>query len=336
MKACVLFNKHDLKVTDFPIPEFNENTVMIKVKYCGICGTDIHKYEGKAGSRPVKYPVPLGHEVSGIVEKVGSKVNKFKVGDRVTVDPNYSCGNCWYCQNNKKHLCQNSKGVVKGMAEYICPPQENVYKIPDTLSLIDASLTEPVSCCIHGIDLLDVKLGDTVAIIGLGAIGQLMLQLLSHNAAGNIIVIETNEAKREIAYKLGATLFINPNSEDINECIKKANIENIQKVIECVGIIPTAITAINIASKGATVVLFGVFDQDNVLPIKPSDLFNKELTIKSSYINPYTMQRAINLLDNKAIDTSYAISKIISLDELPEEINTRTNIKQGKVIVEIK
>ena len=116
MKAAVLFGPGDLRVTDFPEPPLGEDCVKVAVAYCGVCGTDFHKYAGKGGSRPVTYPVPLGHEVSGVVVETGSKVKDFKPGDRVTVDPNWSCGHCWFCQNGKRHHCTNSRGVVKGMA----------------------------------------------------------------------------------------------------------------------------------------------------------------------------------------------------------------------------
>ncbi len=335
VRAAVLFGPHDLRVTDFPKPEMKADGVMIRVSYCGICGTDFHKFNGQSGSRPVKYPVPLGHEVSGIVEAVGPEVRQFSVGDRVTVDPNWSCGKCWYCRNGKRHLCTNSRGVVKGMAEYVCPPEENVYHIPDSLSLEAAALTEPLSCCMHGVDLLDVRLGETVAIIGFGAIGQLIFQLLKHSAAGKIIVIETAEEKRALALEMGAFLFVDPAKENVSEAIRNAGIECAEKVIECVGIPATAETALAIAGRGATVVLFGVADPDAVIRLKPYEAFSKELVIKTSYINPFTSGRAIELLDSGTVDPSKSISRIITLDEFPEEIKTRKYSRQGKVLVRI-
>ena len=170
MKAVVYFGKHDARVSNFKEPPMGEDCVKIAVSYCGICGTDIHKFNGMGGSRPVIPPVVLGHEASGIVVDVGSKVTNFKVGDRVVADPNWSCSHCYYCKNGKTHLCENSRGVVKGFAEYICPPESNVYKIPDSLSMEHAALTEPLSCSIHGMDLAEVKTGDTVLIVGLSLI----------------------------------------------------------------------------------------------------------------------------------------------------------------------
>lgn len=336
MKAAVLFAPGDLKITDdFPAPILEEHSVRIAVSYCGVCGTDFHKFMGRAGSRPIVYPVPLGHEVSGVVTEVGKKVQDFHPGDRVTVDPNWSCGKCWYCKNGKRHLCAASRGVVKGMVEYICAPEENVYHIPDALSLKAAALVEPLACCMRGVDLLDAKLGQTVVIIGFGAIGQLMLQLLKHSAAGCIVVVEPAEEKRKLALELGATLFVNPNTENVKERMEEAGIQSVEKVIECAGLSATAKSALEIADRGATVVLFGVSEPDSIVPLMQYDAFWKELTIKTSYINPCTTQRAINLLHNGAIDIDAAISRVIELDELPEEMKTRQYSRLGKVLVHI-
>lgn len=336
MKAVVLIEPGDVQlVSDFPEPKFEDDGVKIRVSYCGICGTDFHKLEGKAGSRPVRYPIPLGHEVSGIVENVGSKVTGFKIGDRVTVDPNWSCGKCWYCRNGKRHLCSSAKGVVKGMAEFICPPEENVYLIPSSLSLKSATLVEPLSCCLHGVDLLEVKQGQTVCIVGLGAIGQIMFQLLSKGLAGQIVVVETDEEKRIKALEMGATLFINPDKDDIAKALKSKGIECLEKVIDCGGVPATAETSLTIAGKGSTVVLFSVNDSEATIPFRLYDAFSKELVIKTSYINPGTTYRAITLLAEGLLDTVPLISKVLTLAELPEEMRTRQFSRVGKVVVSV-
>ena len=334
MIAGVLQAPGKVEITEFPEPPMGEDCVKVAVAWCGLCGTDFHKFAGKAGSRPVTYPVPLGHEISGVVAEVGAKVTNFRVGDRVTVDPNWSCGRCYYCQNGKRHLCENSRGVVKGMATYICPPVANVYLIPDSLSLREAALTEPLGCCLHGMDLLDVQLGETVAIVGLGAIGSLMLQLCAHSAAAKIVVIEPEESKRAAALEMGATLFINPTSENPAEAIAKAGIR-VDKVMECGGIPATIETALDVAGRGATVVLFGVASPEARIAFKPYEAFTKELVIKTSYINPGTTRRAIDLLANGAIDTARAISCQLELEDLPEEMATRKYSRLGKVLVRV-
>ena len=335
MKAAVYFGVHDVKVTDFKEPPLQRGCVKIAVHYCGLCGTDIHKFNGKGGSRPVVPPVVLGHEASGIVVELGEDVHDIKVGDRVCVDPNWSCGYCSYCQEGLTHMCENSRGVVKGFAEYICPPQENVYKIPNHLPLKYAALAEPLSCCLHGMDLLDVKLGDTVMIIGFGSIGSMMVQLCKLASAANIIVVEPVKEKRELALKLGATMFLDP-AEDIPTILKEHDIYNVNKVMECVGLKATIESAFRLAGKCADVVLFGLSDPEKPAFFNQYEAFQKELTIHTSFVNPKTTARAIRLLNLKAIDCDAIISKEMALEDVVEELHTQHYFKQGKVIVTIK
>lgn len=335
MKAGVYYGVEDFRVADFPEFPLEKDGVKIAVKYCGICGTDVHKFYGKAGSHPVIPPIPLGHEISGVVQAVGEEVTNFKKGDRVVVDPNWSCGVCSFCKNGMPHMCVKGKGVVKGMAQYVCPPQKNVYHIPDELSLKEAALAEPLSCCIHGMNLLDVKLGDTVAIIGMGTIGSIMVKLSSLAGAAQVIVIETVEEKREFAKELGATLFIDPAKEDAKQVIADAGIENVDKVMECVGNKITVESALDLAGKCATVVLFGLTDENQSINFYPYQAFQKELTIKASYVNPNTMDHAIKIMSGGKFPTEKFISEEISLEEVEQELKTQTYAKYGKVMVKI-
>ena len=334
MKAVVYYGIKDAQVTnDFPEPPMQDDAVKVAVSYCGICGTDIHKFNGKGGSRPVIPPVALGHEASGIVVEVGSKVTEIKVGDRVAIDPNWNCGHCHYCQNGLTNMCENSRGVVKGFAQYICPPEANVYHVPDGYSLKYAALTEPLSCCIHGIDLADIHPGQVVLIVGMGAIGAMMVDLARISGASDIIVVEPMEEKKEKAVELGATLFINPTEENVNEVIKNHGIKNVDRVIECVGLKQTMENALDYAGKCATVVLFGLGDPENPVAFNQYAAFQKELIIKTSFVNPHTTQRALNLLTSGQIDASKHIVKTIEMEEVPDELENKVYFRQGKVMV---
>ena len=331
MKAVVLYGPKQVAVGELPIPTINANDVMIRVAYCGLCGSDFHKVEGKKNTHPVTYPVALGHEISGVVEKVGDNVTDFKVGDRVTVDPNWSCGKCKYCKSGKPSFCENGRGVVKGLAEFVVSPEENVYRLPNTLPLRLATLTEPLACCIHGIDLLNIRQGERVALIGFGAIGALMLQLIRKAGAGEILVVEYNEDRRNLAKELGANYFFSAkDTVALNEYAK----ENIvDKVIECVGKSSAHKTALEIAGKGATVVMFGVADNSEKTEVSFYEAFTKELTIKTSFINPNTTNRAIALLKENAIDVEKTISAQLTMDETPKEFLSPKFSRQGKVLV---
>ena len=317
MKAVVLYGPGNVAVGDLPLKELGSGEVRVKIAYCGICGSDHHKVEGKKNTRKVTYPVALGHEISGTVEAVGEGVTEFKAGDRVTVDPNWGCGKCEFCKNGQRSYCKNSRGVVKGMAEYINAPVENVYALPDALSLRDAALAEPVSCCLRGADLLGVRHGERVCLVGLGAIGAIMIQLIKSAGAGEIIVIEYDEAKEALAKELGADVFIcSKDEEKIEEYASKHNVD---KVIECVGNPSAHLSALKIAGRGATVVMFGVADSAKTTPISLYDAFIKELTIKTSYVNPYTTERAIRVLSSGMLDTSKIIYRELTMEEAAEE-----------------
>ncbi len=333
MKAVILRGKHDACVGDFPIASLGDTDIKIAVSYCGLCGSDLHKYDGKKNTHPVHYPVPLGHEISGYVIEVGAKAKGFKVGDPVTADPNWSCGHCSFCQRGMTHFCENARGVVKGMAQYVIVPMENVYHLPENMDLRVAALTEPVACCLHGIDLLDVHLGDTCAIVGFGAIGQIMFQLIRAAGASCIYVVEADENKHDRAIQMGAAGFILSSDED---GIKKLSESvNIDRVMECVGVHDAQQKAISIAGKGATVVLFGVSDDEDKLTISAYEAFIKELIIKTSFVNPHTTRRAIAVLNSGILDTDKLICKELSMEEMVIELEERKYCRQGKVIVRI-
>ena len=310
MKAAVYHGKHDLRVEEVPEKELKDNEVMIQVKYCGVCGTDIHIFNGDGGSSAVTPPLIPGHEFSGVVAKVGSGVTKFKVGDRVSGDPNDMCGECYFCKNAKQHFCTNNIGVGTtvdgGFAEYVVMREKQVYKFSDSLSFIEAAMAEPISCCLHGIDLCNIKYGDTVLVMGGGPIGMIMLQLAKNAGASKVILSEPVEEKRELALKLGATKVINPMEE-----------------------------AIQFAGKAATVMFFGLAAPGESFPIKPDDIFKKELTVTSSYINPYTFERAISVLESKTIDLESLITNIVPLDDIVDVFTKPEYRRTGKVMIQV-
>ncbi len=333
MKAIILHGKENISLGEFPTPEVHRGEVKVAVAYCGICGSDYHKYEGKANTHPIKYPVPLGHEISGIVAEVGDGVEGISVGDRVTVDPNWSCGKCYFCQNGMPAFCEKARGVVKGMADYVVSPVENVYALPDCLDLKAAALTEPLSCCIHGADLLDVKHGESVALVGFGAIGAMMLQLIKCAGAGEITVIEPNTNKRDTALAMGADRFLSPADEE--EIQKLSEGGRIKRVIECVGNRHAEALALKVAGKGATVVFFGVADAADTLPFSAYDAFAKELTVKTSFVNPFTTKRAVDMLASGAINADSLISAVLTMEEALDELRHPNFTKCGKVLVKI-
>lgn len=338
MKAAVYHGPQDLRVEEVPVRELKDNEVMIQVKYCGVCGTDIHIFNGDGGSFEVNPPLIPGHEFSGVVAKVGSAVTTVKEGDRVSGDPNDMCGECYFCKNAMQHFCTNNVGVGTtvdgGFAEYVIMREKQVYKFADSLSFKEAAMAEPISCCLHGIDLCNIKSGCTVLVMGGGPIGMIMMQLAKNAGAARVIMSEPVEEKREQALKLGATKVINPIEEDV-QAVLDAYCENVDVVIECVGNIHTQADAVKFAGKGATVMYFGLASPEESYPLKPDDVFKKELTITSSFINPYTFERAIRVLESGMIELESLITNVVPLDDIVDVFTKPEYRRAGKAMIKI-
>lgn len=338
MKAAVYHGKQDIRVEEIPEKKIKENEVLIQIKYCGVCGTDMHIFNGDGGISAVTPPLIPGHEFSGIIARIGSSVTSVKVGDRVCGDPNDMCGACYFCKNGKPHFCLNNVGIGTtvdgGFAEYVVMREKQVYKIPEHLSFMEAAMAEPMSCCLHGLDLCEIKAGDTVLVMGGGPIGIIMLQLAKNAGASQVILSEPVLEKRELALKLGADKTINPLEEDV-ETVLKASYANVDKVIECVGSLKTQADAIRIAGKGATIMLFGLTTPEESISVRPDDIFKKELKITSSFINPYTFERAVQVLGAGRIDVKSIITNIVPLDDIVAVFTNPELRRRGKAMIKI-
>jgi L-iditol 2-dehydrogenase len=333
MKAAVFFKKHDLRVMEVEKPIPRENEVLIKVMACGVCGTDVHIYEGSAGSTQPKPQTILGHEFSGIVSEVGSTVKNVTVGDKVTVNPNDTCGMCYYCKNGQEQFCEDKNGIGTtadgGFAEYIVTREKTVYGVDDKLSFEEAAMAEPVACCLHGMDLAEIKTGDTVLIIGGGTIGLIMLQLARLSGASMIIVSEPIKSKRGLATKLGADLIIDPFDQSFEEILRDIKI-NVG--IECVGNPNTMLDTVRYTGKGGRAMLFGLTDPEDEIPIRPYEIFQKEITIRASYVNPYTHSRAVAILESGALKIKDLIADTIMLGEINNVFEQKL-YRKGKIII---
>lgn len=338
MKAAVYHGPGDLRVEEVPVRKLKDNEVKIQVKYCGICGTDIHIFHGDGGCCDVTPPLVPGHEFSGVVAEVGAGVKTVKVGDRVTGDPNDMCGECYFCKNGMQHFCKNNIGIGTtvdgGFAEYVIMREKQVYKVSDELSFIEAAMAEPISCCLHGIDLCNIKAGDTVLVIGGGPIGMIMMQLAKNAGASKVIMSEPVEEKREQAVKLGATKTIDPLHEDV-EAVLAEYCENVNVVIECVGNVHTQADAVRFAGRGATIMYFGLAAPEESFPIRPDDIFKKELHITSSYINPYSFERAIQILESGTVELESLITNVVPLDNIADVFTKPEYRRTGKVMIQI-
>ena len=339
MKASYFLGDKKFEVRDLPLPEIGEQDVLVRVAACGVCGTDVHIYHGSKGSTDVKPPVVLGHELAGEVEKIGSQVTTVKPGDHVTIDPNIYCGKCHFCQIGKKQMCQNlyAIGVNRdgGFAQYCVAPETQCYQLDKEVPLKYGAMTEPLACCVHGIDRAGIRQGDTVCVIGGGAIGLLMIQLAKLSGASKVILSEPVAMRREIGKKVGAWACVDPIHEDIKERLKELlGTEGVDVVIECVGTSVAAEQAFLAADRGATILLFSVPKPESIYSLHLEEGFQKELTILGSMINPDTHGRAAALINSGVLKLEPIITHSFSVEQVEEAILMQQSADSIKVIVE--
>lgn len=338
MKASRFLGNKTFAVTDLPTPHAGPGELVLRNQVCGVCGTDVHIYYGEPGSADVNPPVVLGHEYSGEVVEVGEGVTGFAVGDHVTVDPNIYCGHCAYCQNGKKQLCPSMEaiGVTRdgGFAQYSRIPASQAFKLEPTVPWEAAAMAEPLACCLHGIDLAGIQVGDKVCVVGGGAIGLLMVQLAKLSGASQIVLSEPNEKRRQVGLQLGANAAIDPTRPDAQEAFAQVLGGGANVVIECVGNVPAVKSAFQFAGKGATVLLFSVPKVDATFDLPLFDVYKKELTIKGSFVNPDTHARAVALINSGKVDFDPIITHRFTLDQLPEAIAMQMSDASIKVVVE--
>ena len=337
MKVSYFLGKGSFEVRQAPELHPGPGEVVIKNMVCGVCGTDVHIFHGEPGSADVTPPVVLGHEYSGEVVEVGEGVTALKPGDHVTVDPNIYCGECVYCRNGKKQLCETMQavGVTRdgGFGEYSLVPAAQAFKLGDSVPYEAGAMAEPVACCLHGIDLAGIKAGDRVCIVGGGAIGLIMLQLAKLSGASSLVLSEPNEKRRQVALSLGADAAIDPTAPDAGSAYEAALGDGADVVIECVGNNAAVKSAFQLAKKGATIVLFSVPKVDATFDLPLFDVYKKELTIKGSFVNPDTHERAVRLINSGKLDFTSIITHRFNLDQLPEAIAMQMSSESIKVVV---
>lgn len=337
MKASVFTGKENFDYKEVDLPKLKSGDVLVKNMVCGICGTDVHIFHGEPGSADVNPPVILGHEYSGEVVEVGEDVTTLKKGDHVTIDPNIYCGKCEYCRNNKKQLCTDMQaiGVTRdgGFAQYSVVPEAQAFAVKSSVSYEDAAMAEPLACCIHGIDLAEIKPGNSVLIIGGGAIGLIMLQLAKLSGASKVMLSEPNEMRRNAGVKLGADISFNPIDTDSVKSFYDAAPNGADVVIECAGSIASVKSAVDFANKGANILLFSVPKPDAKFELPLFDVFKKELTIRGSFVNPDTHLRAVEMINSGVLNFKDIITHTYPLNDLEGAIKMQMSSESLKVVV---
>ena len=329
-----------IEILEKPIPLLGEFDVLIKVRASTICGSDLHIFNGKHPF--VSLPVPVGHEVAGEVAEVGRSVTKVRPGDKVTVEPVLICGHCNYCQQGNYHLCANISFQYRqgqgGLTTDFIAPERWVHVLPENLPYKLGALIEPLAVAVHAVGLANLKIGDNVAIIGAGAIGLFILQVLREAGAGIVFISDIRDFRLDLALELGATEAINIKKMDVvKQILQQTGGMGVKKAFEAVGLESTLNQSLRSIQKGGQTILVGLFEAETISV--PANLFvQKEISLTGSQGYHWDFQRAIELVRVGNLELEKMITHQFELDQTQIAFETLVDEVQNaiKVVIMIK
>lgn len=343
MKALVLTEYKRLELLEVDIPKVSPGELLIAVRACGICGSDVHGYDGSTGRR--RPPVIMGHEAAGVVESLGEGVVGFAVGDRVTFDSTVYCGQCYFCTKGQINLCDRREVIgvsteqfrrMGAFAEYVSVPARIAYHLPPAMPFAHAALIEAVSVAVHAVSLAPIELGDTVVVVGAGMIGLLTLQAARLAGAGSVIAIDLEDGRLELAKKMGADQLIN--ARDAKSSVEAVHASTMGRgadvSFECVGMSSTVKLCLDSVRKGGTVTLVG-----NVSPTVEFDLqscVTRQIRVQGSCASSGEYPKCISMMARGAIRVAGLLSACAPLDDGPQWFKRLYEREQGilKVVLE--
>lgn len=337
MKSAVLVNPGEIEIQDFPVPAAGPDEIVVRVKFCGICTLEQRLFKG---DMKIFYPIIPGHEVSGVIEEIGSDVHaSFKTGDRVAIDMIYRCHTCYYCRTGQSNLCENrfGKGIkpLGGFSEYVAVKAPQVFPIGDTLSLEEAAFAEPVACCIRSLKKLNVAIAEDVLIVGAGPMGLMHLQVA--NAMGaRVFVTDVDESRLKTARDLGAHLIINPAKQDPEEVLKNATGgRGVDACVVTSPAIPALESAFKSIRKNGRVNIYTAYMQEKPdLPIDMNTLHrNETLVTGTEGRTEFDFQQAVRLLSFGRINVRPLISRIGTFDDISDSIESAAGTDTQRVLL---
>jgi L-iditol 2-dehydrogenase len=323
MKSLLLSEYNHLEVTDMPLPAVGPEEVLVRVETCGICGSDVHGYDGSSGRRIP--PIVMGHEAAGTVESAGSDVRGFAAGDRVTFDSTVYCGACPFCASGDVNLCDNRQviGVSCGdyrrhgaFAEFVVVPQRILYPLPASISFAEAAMLEAVSVALHAVRVSEAKGGETALVIGAGMIGLLTLQAARAAGCAQVFVSDVDATRLSLANQVGADRTLHASGgELLTEIHKLTGGRGVDIVYEAVGRNETVASAIDCARKGGTVTLVGNITPEVMLPLQK--VVSRQIRLQGSCASSGEYPQAIELIASGKIQVKPLITAVASLEEGP-------------------
>ncbi len=323
MDALLLKDYKHLEMVDMPVPEIGPDDILVRVRACGICGSDVHGFDGSTGRRIP--PLVMGHEAAGEVARLGPAVTDLKEGDRVTFDSTIYCGRCFHCSRGEVNLCDNRQvlGVSPGeyrrhgaFAEFVAVPRRIVYRLPDNLTYEQAALIEAASVAVHAVNLTPRQLGETAVVVGSGMIGVLAVQALRAAGCARVIAVDLEDSRLRMATQSGATEVLNPRNCDVSaEVSRMTDGHGADLAIECVGATDPVRTAIDCVRKGGAVTLVGNVAPRIDLPLQP--VVTRQIRLQGSCASNGEYPAVIALMSRGAIRVDSLISAVAPLGEGP-------------------
>lgn len=304
MLQAVMIKPGAIKIQQIDRPTIQDDEVMVQVKRIGVCGSDIHVFHG---SHPYTgYPIVQGHEVSGVISEIGSAVNDLRVGEKVVFMPQVTCGECYPCKSGQYHICDNLKVMgfqTDGAGQEFFPvPASKVLKIPNHVSLDQAAMVEPVSVAVHALSRFGPMPGAHVLVLGAGTIGNLVAQCARAMGAAKVMITDISDWKLAKARECGIEYIVNTSRDDLKQAIDETfGFRKTDVILECVGVQPTITQAVNVARKGSTIVVVGVFGQKPVVDL--GLVQDRELSLVGTLMYQYRdYEKAIQLVSNGQIN----------------------------------
>lgn len=321
MNALVLQAYNELELVDALSPAILPDEVLIRVKACAICGSDVHGIDGSTGRRIP--PLIMGHEASGVIEEIGGAVTGFEPGDRVTFDSTISCGHCPYCRRGQVNLCDNRRvlGVSTGeyrlngaFAEYVAVPARILYPLPDDVTFVQGAMVEPVSIAFHAITRTPISLNDTAVVIGSGMIGLLLIQLLRISGCGRIIAVDKASEKLSLATAFGADYTCCSADSDVAGFVREHTAgRGADLAFEAVGLTPTVRMAVQALRKGGSATLIGNLKATADLPLQ--DVVTRQISLFGSCASAGEYPDCLDLIARRKIDVDALVSAVAPLSD---------------------
>ena len=311
MRAVVFAGPGSWSLEELPDPVPGPRDVVVRVEAVGLCGTDVHVLDGEFA--PTRYPLIPGHETSGVVEAVGELVTEVAPGDRVSVDPTLTCGECRFCAVGRSNLCEqwDGSGVARtngSTAELTVAPVRNVHRLPDSVDLALAALIEPLSCAIHGYDLLPRQMGEHYLVYGAGTMGLMMAQLAPRAGAASVTVVDRNPARLDVARDVGIERVVtSPDEED--------HVGGWDVVIDCTGSVGAIEDGLTRVRRGGVFQQFGVAPADATARFSPFHVYNDEISVVGSMAVLHSYARAVEMFSAGALRSDRMVSHAYTLED---------------------